>query len=60
MKLKDFYNKVMIEFRCSQCNRLLFKGKLQGDYHIETLCNRCKNINTFDRRITKIDKKENK
>lgn len=57
MKLKEYYEKVMTEYRCSNCNRLLFKSKMQGDYHIETLCSRCKNLNVFDRKIIKqIDK----
>ena len=42
MKIKDYYDKVMQPFRCSNCNRLLFKGKLRGDFRVETLCPRCK------------------
>lgn len=32
----------MEEFRCLNCNKLLFKGKYIGT--IEILCNRCKKI----------------
>ena len=32
----------MKEYRCTECNKLLFKGKFVGI--IEILCNRCKKI----------------
>lgn len=56
MKIKDYYNKVMQEHRCSQCNRLLFKSKMHGDYRVEIKCPKCKNINVFDRRIVNLTK----
>lgn len=63
MKLKEYYDKVMQSFRCSNCNRLLFKGKLRGDFRVETLCPRCKKLNIIERKIVNKDvnltKKEN-
>lgn len=32
----------MKEYRCTECNKLLFKGNFAGI--IEILCNRCKKI----------------
>jgi len=32
----------MKEYRCTECNKLLFKGNFTGI--IEILCNRCKKI----------------
>ena len=32
----------MKEYRCTECNKLLFKGNFSGI--IEILCNRCKKI----------------
>lgn len=32
----------MKEYRCTECNKLLFKGNFTG--MIEILCNRCKKI----------------
>ena len=31
------------EYRCINCNKLLFKGKFEGI--IEIMCNRCKIVN---------------
>lgn len=53
IKLKDFYNKIMSEFRCSECNKLFFKAKLHGDYHIEIVCPRCKSLNVLERKSQK-------
>lgn len=49
MKESDIYKIIMSAFRCSNCNRQLFKGKVRGDYHIEAYCHRCKKITIFDR-----------
>lgn len=38
----------MKEYRCKQCNKLLFKGKFIG--LIEVLCNRCKQVNKITER----------
>ena len=51
MKLKEYYEKVMQEYRCSNCNRLLFKGKIRNNYHLEIICPRCKNLTIFDRKV---------
>ena len=59
MKIKDYYEKVMQSYKCSDCNRLLFKAKLRGDYFIQIKCPRCKNITEFKRK-TIIDKKTEK
>ena len=40
MKTDDVYKMIMRQYRCPYCNRLLFKGKLRGKYHIETKCPR--------------------
>ena len=45
----------MKEYRCKQCNKLLFKGKYFGI--IEILCNRCKQINKIDLKIDYITDK---
>ena len=36
----------MEEYRCKNCNRLLFKGKFVGI--IQILCHRCKKINEIE------------
>ena len=59
MKLKEYYNKVITDYKSSYCNRLLFKAKLKGDYFLQIKCPRCKNITEFQRK-TLIDKKEEK
>lgn len=33
----------MLEFRCTNCNKLLFKGDYRGT--IQVMCSRCKTIN---------------
>lgn len=33
----------MLEFRCTKCNKLLFKGQYRGI--IQVMCSRCKTIN---------------
>lgn len=58
MKIKDYYDKVMQQYRCSHCNRLLFKGKIRNNYHLEIICSRCKNLNIFDRKVVFDNKKE--
>ena len=58
MNKVDIYKLIMTEFRCSTCNRQIFKGKLRSDYYIEAFCPRCKNITTFER--TSIAKKDKK
>lgn len=58
MKIKDYYDKVMQSFRCSNCNKLLFKGKIRGDNHIEIVCGRCKSLNIFDKKVIFDNKKE--
>jgi len=50
MKEKEIYKIIMTEHRCPNCNRLLFKGKIRGDYNIETKCPRCKKIIEFNRK----------
>lgn len=49
MKESDVYKIIMSQFRCSNCNRMIFKGKLRGDYHIEAFCPKCKKITIFAR-----------
>lgn len=39
-------SKVMTEKRCKSCGKLLLKSAGK-DYHIETICPRCKSINNF-------------
>ena len=57
MEKTDIYKIIMSEFRCSNCNKQIFKGKLRSDYHIEAFCPRCKNITIFERSsIAKKDK----
>lgn len=34
------------EYRCNECNKLLFKGVLV-DSEVEVKCNRCNNLNNF-------------
>lgn len=36
----------MLEFRCTKCNKLLFKGKYLGI--IQIMCTRCKTINEIN------------
>lgn len=36
----------MIEFRCQNCKKLLFKGKYEGV--IQVKCNKCKQINEIE------------
>lgn len=55
MKIKDYYDKVLAQYRCSNCNRLLFKGKIRGDFRVETLCPRCKKLNIIERKIIEKD-----
>ena len=57
MKADDIYKIIMSEFRCSNCNKQLFKGKVRNDYHIEAFCPRCKNITIFDRTSVAKNKK---
>ena len=57
MNKDDIYKIIMSSFRCSNCDKQLFKGKLRSDYHIEAFCPRCKNITIFERSsIAKKDK----
>ena len=49
MEKSDIYKIIMSEFRCSNCNKQIFKGKLRSDYHIEAFCPRCKTITVFER-----------
>ena len=49
MEKAELYKIIMSEFRCSNCNKQIFKGKLRSDYHIEAFCPRCKNITIFER-----------
>lgn len=57
MNKTDIYKLIMSEFRCSNCNKQIFKGKLRSDYHIEAFCPRCKSITIFERSsIAKKDK----
>lgn len=57
MKEADVYKIIMSEFRCSNCNKQLFKGKVRSDYHIEAFCTRCKQITIFERSSIAKDKK---
>lgn len=50
MKIKEYYEKVSTEYRCNNCNRLLLKAKISGDYYCEIKCPRCKNTTIFNRR----------
>jgi phage FluMu protein Com len=36
------------DYKCKHCNKLLFKGFLVRDGHIEIKCKHCKFINTFN------------
>jgi phage FluMu protein Com len=57
MKKEEIYNIIMTSFRCNNCNRQLFKGKIRQDYHIEAFCPRCKTITVFERQsIAKSEK----
>lgn len=40
MKLLDLYSSIIRDYRCPYCNRLLFKGKIRGDFFIQTKCPR--------------------
>mgnify|MGYP003300920234 CR=1 FL=1 len=40
MKEERIYEIIMREYRCPHCNKLLFKAKLRGQFHIETKCTR--------------------
>ena len=51
MKEKVLYKIIMLHFLCGYCNRLLFKGKLRGNYKLEIKCPRCKKITEFNRKI---------
>ncbi len=53
MNEKQIYKIIMQEYRCSNCDKLLFKGKIRGEYKIEVKCPRCKNITEFNRTIKK-------
>lgn len=44
MKEKDVLKAIMHEIRCPICNSLLLKAKFWGDYSIQTVCHRCKNM----------------
>lgn len=57
MKESEVYKIIMSEFRCSNCNKQLFKGKVRSDYHIEAFCPRCKKITIFERSSIAKDKK---
>jgi len=35
----------LIEFRCSKCNKLLFKAILIAGSKVEVICTRCKEMN---------------
>lgn len=50
MKEKEIYKIIMQEFRCSGCNKLLFKAKIHGDFKIEIKCPRCKKTIEFNRK----------
>ncbi|MFH1347181.1 MAG: Com family DNA-binding transcriptional regulator [Candidatus Margulisiibacteriota bacterium] len=39
----------MIDFRCTQCNRLL--AKIEGTARVEIKCPRCKSMNLFTEEI---------
>ena len=57
MEKSEIYKIIMSEFRCSNCNKQLFKGKVRSDYHIEAFCPRCKKITIFERSSIAKDKK---
>lgn len=50
MEKKKFFKLIMQEFRCPNCNRLLFKSKMFGDYYLEVKCPRCKKVITTQRK----------
>lgn len=43
MKKETILKEIRKEYRCPNCNKLMFKAKLWGNYSIEFLCPRCKN-----------------
>ena len=43
MKSKELLEVIRKDFRCASCGKLIFKGKLWGDYNIQFICPRCKN-----------------
>ena len=54
MKEKEVLKAIMHEIRCPICNFLLLKAKFWGDYSIQTMCHRCKNMVE----ITKINREK--
>ena len=43
MKTKEILEAIRKDFRCHNCGKLIFKGKMWGNYSIEFICPRCKN-----------------
>lgn len=56
MKLVDAYRIIRTDYRCSNCHRLLFKGKLKQGSSIQIVCPKCKSVVEFNI-YSKIDKK---
>lgn len=53
MKAKELLRIIRKDFRCPSCGKLIFKGKMWGNYNIEFKCPRCGSIIE----INKIDTK---
>ena len=44
MDKKEILNAIRREMRCPNCRKLIFKYKFWGNYSIQFVCPRCKNI----------------
>lgn len=48
MEKEELYKIIRREIRCNNCNKLLMKLKVWGNYSLQIICPRCKCVNEIN------------